>query len=121
MSLIKVGESLAFTYPGLSASAAVQSDGNLLVEGVLYETLSAAGAALRGGPTNGWAYWASTEQNGNQVALADLRARYLTARASGSGAIVTPVPYTRGACRQRESTARIDGPGKRGTCRPRPT
>ena len=77
---LKVGESLAFTYPGLSASASIQSDGRLLVDTVVYETLSAAAGALRGGPTNGWAYWAITEPTGNPVAMADIRAQYLAAK-----------------------------------------
>lgn len=41
---------------------------------------SAAGDALRGGPPNGWAYLAVTKPTGNQVPMADLRARLLATK-----------------------------------------
>lgn len=78
---VKAGDSLVFTYPGHPASAVVQADGSIVVDVTRYETLSAAAGALRGGSTNGWQYWAITEPSGNQVPMADLRARYLAAKA----------------------------------------
>lgn len=78
---VKAGDSLVFTYPGHPASAVIQPDGSLLVDATPYDTLSAAAGALRGGPTNGWAYWAVTEPSGNQVPMSDLRARLLATKA----------------------------------------
>ena len=78
---ISSGDSLVFTYPGHPASAVVQADGSIVVDTTRYETLSAAAGALRGGSTNGWQYWAITEPSGNQVPMADLRARFLAAKA----------------------------------------
>jgi Restriction Enzyme Adenine Methylase Associated len=77
---VHAGDPLVFTYPGHPASAVIQADGTLIVDGTPFDTLSAAGGALRGGPTNGWAYWAVTEPSGNQVPMADLRARLLAAK-----------------------------------------
>jgi Restriction Enzyme Adenine Methylase Associated len=78
---VKAGDSLVFTYPGHPASAVIQTNGGLLVDAAPYDTLSAAAGALRGGPTNGWAYWAVTEPSGNQVPMSDLRARLLATKA----------------------------------------
>lgn len=39
------------------ASATVNPDGTITVDGSKYPTLSAAAAAVRGGATNGWAFW----------------------------------------------------------------
>lgn len=80
--LLAAGATLVFIYPGHPASAVVQDNGSITVEGTRYETLSAAAGSLRGGPTNGWQYWAVTEASGNQTPLADLRARFLEARAA---------------------------------------
>jgi Restriction Enzyme Adenine Methylase Associated len=77
---VKAGDSLVFTYPDHPASAVIQPDGSLLVDATPYDTLSAAAGALRGGPTNGWAYWAVTEPTGNQVPMSDLRARLLATK-----------------------------------------
>ena len=77
VGLLSAGQSLVFTYPAHPASATLQADGRLLVDGVTYETLSAAAGAIRNGPTNGWAYWATADEHGNNVPLADLRARLL--------------------------------------------
>lgn len=77
---VKAGDSLVFTYPGHPASAVIQPDGSLLVGETPYDTLSAAAGALRGGPTNGWEYWAVTGPTGNQVPMADLRARFLATK-----------------------------------------
>lgn len=71
---------LVFTYPRHPASAVIQPDASLIVDGTPFDTLSAAGGALRGGPTNGWACWAVTESTGNQVPIADLRARLLATK-----------------------------------------
>jgi hypothetical protein len=79
--LVTAGDTLVFTYPGHPASAVVQADGAIVVETTRYETLSAAAGALRGGPTNGWQYWATTEASGNQTPMADLRARFIEQRA----------------------------------------
>jgi hypothetical protein len=78
---VRPGDSLVFTYPGHPASAVVQDDGSIVVDTNRYETLSAAAGFLRGGSTNGWQYWAITEPTGNQVPMADLRARLLAQRA----------------------------------------
>ena len=82
--LLAADSTLVFTYPGHPASAVVQGDGSIMVESTRYETLSAAAGALRGGPTNGWQYWAITETSGNQTPLADLRARFLEPRMAQS-------------------------------------
>jgi hypothetical protein len=90
--LLKAGDTLVFTYPGHPASAVVQPDGAIVVESTRYETLSAAAGALRGGPTNGWQYWAITETSGNQTQMADLRARFLEQRAAPVPSRETTLP-----------------------------
>jgi hypothetical protein len=76
--LIGAGDPVAFTYPGLSASGTLMADGRLEVDGQVYETLSGAAQRLRGGPTNGWAYWAVIGPTGTPgQSLADLRQKLL--------------------------------------------
>lgn len=73
--LIAPGEdliSLVSTYPG---SARVLLDGQVEYNGTRYATPSAAAAALRGGPANGWWVWSVVRPNG-KVRLATLRTRF---------------------------------------------
>jgi hypothetical protein len=85
VGLVAVGQTLAFTYPGLPASAVVQPDGRLLVDGTIFDTPSGAAQKLRGGPTNGWAYWAITGPSGAATkSLAELRQSVLSSKAPAS-------------------------------------
>ncbi len=71
---LTVGDVLVFTDPDLHAEATVRSDGQLEILGTNYASPSAAAAAVRGRPTNGWADWALVGANG-PVTLMTLRAR----------------------------------------------
>jgi len=49
------------------------------MDGTLYPTPSAAAAAVKSGPANGWDFWA-VEEKGGKVTLATLRTRYLDSK-----------------------------------------
>lgn len=70
---LKVGDTLAFTYPGYSATATLLEDGRMEVNGIQYATPSAAAARVRGGAVNGWAYWTHTGADDVPISLWDLR------------------------------------------------
>ena len=85
--LLSVGQTLAFTYPGLSASATLTTDARMLVDGEVHDTPSGAAQKLRGGPTNGWAYWAIVGPTGAPTkSIAELRQQLLTAKLPATGA-----------------------------------
>ncbi len=70
-------ERLVSTQRSAPASAVVQADGRLLLDGERYPSPSAAGSAVRDGKaTNGWTFWAA-EREGSAVPLATIRARFL--------------------------------------------
>jgi hypothetical protein len=54
------------------ATAVVTEDGGLEVTGIVYESPSAAGSAVRGGATNGWEFWRLADGR----RLRDVRAVY---------------------------------------------
>ncbi len=58
------------------ASGRVLADGRIEMGGTVFETPSAAAAAVKGGAANGWDFWA-VEGSTGRVTLATLRARYL--------------------------------------------
>lgn len=77
--MLTVGESLVSTMATYPASATVNVDGTLSVDGQTFPTLSAAGGHVRSGKaTNGWSYWA-VDRDGTTVPLATIRARHLKA------------------------------------------
>lgn len=77
--LLTPGQPLAFTYPGLPASATLQADGSLSLDGKLYPTPSGAAQSLRHGPTNGWAYWSTVGPTGApSKSIAELRQQMLS-------------------------------------------
>lgn len=78
--LIRVGqlrgdEELVSTVSTVVAVAQLRVDGSIEHDGRRYQSPSAAAAAARGGPINGWAMWAVATPTG-KVRLATLRARY---------------------------------------------
>jgi hypothetical protein len=69
--------SIFATYKGQRYEATPYGDGALrFPDGRGFPTLSAAGQAITGGPTNGWRFW-KTERNGRAVTLATLREELL--------------------------------------------
>lgn len=68
------GERLVTTRSTLPGEAILNADGSVTMGGAVHPTLSAAGAALRGGAVNGWELWA-VEREGARVPLAAIRAR----------------------------------------------
>ena len=70
---LQVGDTLVFTYPNHPATATVLGDGSLEIGGQAFGSPSAAAAKVRGGATNGWGYWALSDDP-NQT-LAYLRAQ----------------------------------------------
>ncbi len=79
--LIAAGETLHFIAAGYSASATVEPSGKLLMNGKAYGTPSGAGQAIRGRATNGWEHWAVQNSQGNFVPLAEIRTKFVEARA----------------------------------------
>ena len=69
--LLKPGEILHSTGRKYPATATVQRDGTITVDGTSFSSLSAAGSHVRGGPTHGWDFWRS----GAGETLSGLRAR----------------------------------------------
>ena len=79
---LTVGESLVSTMATYPASATVNTDGTISVDGRTFPTLSAAGGTVREGrATNGWSFWA-VDRDGTTVPLATIRARHLKAAAT---------------------------------------
>lgn len=74
---VAAGAQIHFTWPGYDASAVIVASGQIELDGKLYSSLSAAGQAVRGGATNGWAHWAIRNSNGNDVSMAEIRAQHL--------------------------------------------
>lgn len=73
--LLGAGVRLVSTNNGHPADAVLNADGSITWDGTVYQTPSAAGAAVRGGKaTNGWAFWA-IETDSGKVSLATLRSR----------------------------------------------
>jgi hypothetical protein len=71
---LREGDRLFTTRSTLPGEAIVNADGTITMGSTQYPTLSAAGAALRGGAVNGWELWA-VERDGARVPLAAIRAR----------------------------------------------
>ncbi len=77
--LLTAGEPLRATMTAYPATARLNSDGTVTVDGNTFPSLSAAGSAVREGKaTNGWSFWA-VERDGTTVPLAAVRARHLEA------------------------------------------
>ena len=66
------GKRIYATYKGKDYKAVVQADGRIKLNGVLYDTPSAAGRAVRKLSTNGWAFWRIRSQ-GRLIRLCDAR------------------------------------------------
>ena len=79
--LLSTGQTLHFIAAGYSASATVQPSGKLLMDGTAYDTPSGAGQVIRGRATNGWEHWAVQNAQGNFVPLAEIRTKFVEARA----------------------------------------
>lgn len=74
--VVSAGAKLVSVNRTWPATAAVEADGRVTVNGDSFSTPSAAAAAVRGGATNGWEFWAIEGANG-MTPLAVLRARHL--------------------------------------------
>ena len=59
-------------FKGKRYEARVQSDGSIRMDGVVYQSLSAAGAAIRKSATNGWWFW-KVRHKGELVRLSTLK------------------------------------------------
>ncbi len=60
-------------YKGKNFRARIRRDGTIRYDGEIYITPSAAGKAVRGRPTNGWAFWHYQRAPGDWVPLAKMR------------------------------------------------
>jgi hypothetical protein len=75
--VLRAGERLSSTQRSAPATAVLEADGTLVVDGQRHSSPSTAGSAVRGGKaTNGWIFWA-VEREGSAVPLATIRARHL--------------------------------------------
>lgn len=77
--LIDIGTQLVSTNGAWPATAQVVAGGDIETGGKTYPTPSAASAAIKGGASNGWAFWAIETPTG-KVTLATLRARHIAQR-----------------------------------------
>ena len=64
------------------ASARIVTGGQIDLEGTVYPSPSAAAAAVKDGPANGWDFWA-VESSTGRTTLATLRAQLLESRKGG--------------------------------------
>jgi hypothetical protein len=78
--LLEEGSALVSANGAWPASATVVAGGSIEMDGTVYPTPSAAAAAVKDGPANGWAFWA-VETAGGRTTLATLRAKLLEYRA----------------------------------------
>jgi hypothetical protein len=69
---LSAGDVLVFTDRDHPATAVVRGDGTLELNGIAYASPSAAAAAVRGRPTNGWTDWAQQTEHGS-ITLQALR------------------------------------------------
>lgn len=60
---LTTGDALVFTDADVHQTAVVRSDGTLELNGITYDSPSAAATAVRRRPTNGWADWALRTEN----------------------------------------------------------
>lgn len=75
--LLKPGDELRSTSPSWPATAALNADGSISLDGTSYKTLSGAGKVVcQGRSINGWDFWAVV-RDGRTTPLTDIRARYL--------------------------------------------
>lgn len=82
--LLTAGETLTSTNGVWPGTAVLLSDGAVEWNGARYPTPSSAAVAVKGGPTNGWDFWAVDRPTG-RVTLATLRARWLNRVPGDSG------------------------------------
>ena len=64
---------LRVKYKGKTFRARIRRDGTIRYDGIIYKTPSAAGKAVRGQKTNGWAFWHYERAPGDWVPLAKMR------------------------------------------------
>jgi len=74
--LLTAGDQVISTNGAWPAQAHIDDTGNVVYQGTVHLTPSAAAQAVRGGATNGWDFWGVETPNG-LVRLSTLRARYL--------------------------------------------
>ena len=79
--LLAAGQTLHFIAAGYSASATVEPSGKILMDGKSYDTPSGAGQAIRHRATNGWEHWAVQNAQGNFMPLAEIRTKFVEAKA----------------------------------------
>ena len=73
---LTAGERLRSTQRSAPATASLVEDGDVMVDGERFGSLSAAGRHVLGGTeVNGWTFWA-VERDGSSVPLTTVRARY---------------------------------------------
>ena len=88
--LLSAGQTLHFVAAGYSASATVEPSGKLLMDGKFYDTPSGAGQAIRHRATNGWEHWAVQNAQGNFMPLAEIRTKFVEAKAHHGAASEHP-------------------------------
>jgi hypothetical protein len=81
--LLAEGTALVSTNGAWPANARVVTGGEIDMDGTTYPTPSAAASAVKGGPANGWDFWA-VEGGTGRTTLATLRAKLLDLRAGDS-------------------------------------
>jgi len=79
--LLDPGTPVVSTNGAWPASGVITADGCIEVNGNAYDAPSAAAAAIKNGPANGWDFWAVNDSSG-RIALATIRARYLDQQTS---------------------------------------
>lgn len=72
-AFVSAPRKLRVRYKGKLYRARIRRDGTILYDGVVYQTPSAAGNAIRKKATNGWQFWQYERAPGDWIALSKIR------------------------------------------------